>query len=97
MLDSDGDSLCAEELPIRLAHRVRELDQLPYNLHNSPSINKVKHWYAQSFEVSYYLVVCAAFGVQTKWHAQTRRSLASRPSCVRSFTRLSRTALLLAT
>lgn len=41
----------AEELPIRLAHRVRELDQLPYNLHDMPSINKVKHWYAQSFEV----------------------------------------------
>ncbi|KZV99663.1 alpha-ketoacid dehydrogenase kinase [Exidia glandulosa HHB12029] len=39
-----------EELPIRLAHRVRELDQLPYNLHDMPSINKVKHWYAQSFE-----------------------------------------------
>ncbi|KAH7096528.1 mitochondrial pyruvate dehydrogenase [Auriculariales sp. MPI-PUGE-AT-0066] len=40
----------AEELPIRLAHRVRELDQLPYNLHTSQSIQKVKLWYAQSFE-----------------------------------------------
>jgi pyruvate dehydrogenase kinase 2/3/4 len=41
-----------EELPIRLAHRVKELDQLPHSLSDMPSINKVKHWYAQSFEVS---------------------------------------------
>jgi len=39
-----------EELPIRLAHRVRELDELPHNLSEMPSINKVKNWYAQSFE-----------------------------------------------
>ncbi|KZP33918.1 mitochondrial pyruvate dehydrogenase [Athelia psychrophila] len=40
----------AEELPIRLAHRVKELDELPHNLSNMPSIKKVKTWYAQSFE-----------------------------------------------
>lgn len=40
-----------EELPVRLAHRVKELDQLPHNLSDMPSINKVKNWYAQSFEV----------------------------------------------
>ncbi|KAH8073798.1 alpha-ketoacid dehydrogenase kinase [Cristinia sonorae] len=39
-----------EELPIRLAHRVKELDELPHNLSEMPSINKVKDWYAQSFE-----------------------------------------------
>ncbi|KZT00747.1 alpha-ketoacid dehydrogenase kinase [Laetiporus sulphureus 93-53] len=39
-----------EELPIRLAHRVKELDQLPHNLSAMPSIHKVKDWYAQSFE-----------------------------------------------
>ncbi|KAI0915871.1 hypothetical protein AcV5_003357 [Taiwanofungus camphoratus] len=39
-----------EELPVRLAHRVKELDQLPHNLSAMPSINKVKDWYAQSFE-----------------------------------------------
>lgn len=39
-----------EELPIRLAHRVKELDQLPHNLSHMPSIKKVKDWYAQSFE-----------------------------------------------
>ncbi|KAG0178015.1 hypothetical protein DFQ29_004035 [Apophysomyces sp. BC1021] len=39
-----------EELPIRLAHRVKELEELPRNLNEMPSIVKVKNWYAQSFE-----------------------------------------------
>ncbi|KAI9454777.1 mitochondrial branched-chain alpha-ketoacid dehydrogenase kinase-domain-containing protein [Lactarius psammicola] len=39
-----------EELPIRLAHRAKELDELPHNLSHMPSIQKVKNWYAQSFE-----------------------------------------------
>ncbi|KAI0246296.1 mitochondrial pyruvate dehydrogenase [Lactifluus subvellereus] len=39
-----------EELPVRLAHRAKELDELPHNLSNMPSIQKVKNWYAQSFE-----------------------------------------------
>jgi len=30
---------------------VKELDELPHNLSAMPSINKVKDWYAQSFEV----------------------------------------------
>lgn len=41
----------ADELPIRLAHRVKELDELPHNLNKMPSIEKVKKWYAESFEV----------------------------------------------
>lgn len=41
----------AEELPIRLAHRVQELDNLPDGLNNMPSVKKVQDWYAQSFEV----------------------------------------------
>ena len=40
----------AEELPIRLAHRVEELEQLPDGLNEMPSIKKVQNWYAQSFE-----------------------------------------------
>ncbi|KAM5382789.1 hypothetical protein ACJZ2D_002372 [Fusarium nematophilum] len=40
----------AEELPIRLAHRVQELDELPDGLSDMPSVIKVKDWYAQSFE-----------------------------------------------
>ncbi|RUS20005.1 mitochondrial branched-chain alpha-ketoacid dehydrogenase kinase-domain-containing protein [Endogone sp. FLAS-F59071] len=39
-----------EELPIRLAHRVKELDELPHNLSEMQSITKVKQWYAQSFQ-----------------------------------------------
>lgn len=41
----------SEELPIRLAHRVEELDDLPDGLNEMPSINRVKDWYAQSFQV----------------------------------------------
>ncbi|GLB45101.1 putative dehydrogenase [Lyophyllum shimeji] len=40
----------AEELPVRLAHRVKELDELPHGLGEMPSMKKVKNWYAQSFE-----------------------------------------------
>ncbi|KAG9246899.1 pyruvate dehydrogenase kinase-like protein [Calycina marina] len=40
----------SEELPIRLAHRVQELGDLPDGLNDMPSIKKVKDWYAQSFE-----------------------------------------------
>lgn len=40
----------AEELPIRLAHRVKELTELPDGLSDMPSITRVKDWYAQSFE-----------------------------------------------
>jgi len=42
----------ADELPVRLAHRVKDLDHLPDKLHEMPSIQKVKNWYAQSFEVT---------------------------------------------
>jgi pyruvate dehydrogenase kinase 2/3/4 len=40
-----------DELPVRLARRVKDLDQLPDKLHEMPSIQKVKNWYAESFEV----------------------------------------------
>ncbi|KAJ0304156.1 hypothetical protein COL516b_006046 [Colletotrichum fioriniae] len=40
----------AEELPIRLAHRVQELDELPDGLNDMPSVKRVQDWYAQSFE-----------------------------------------------
>jgi len=41
----------SEELPIRLAHRVQELQELPDGLNEMPSIQRVRDWYAQSFEV----------------------------------------------
>lgn len=40
----------AEELPIRLAHRVQELETLPDGLGEMPSVKRVQDWYAQSFE-----------------------------------------------
>ncbi|KDN45468.1 alpha-ketoacid dehydrogenase kinase [Tilletiaria anomala UBC 951] len=43
-------SFLREELPVRLAHRVKELDDLPRSAGEMPSIIKVKNWYAQSFE-----------------------------------------------
>lgn len=46
----------SEELPIRLAHRVQELGDLPDGLNEMPSIKKVQDWYAQSFEVGIPLV-----------------------------------------
>lgn len=45
-----GAQFLSDELPIRLAHRVRELNQLPDGLNEMPSIQKVANWYAQSFE-----------------------------------------------
>ena len=44
----------SEELPIRLAHRVQELSDLPDGLNEMPSIQRVRDWYAQSFEVRRY-------------------------------------------
>jgi pyruvate dehydrogenase kinase 2/3/4 len=43
--------MSVEELPVRLAHRVKELNDLPQGLSEMPSIIRVKEWYAQSFEV----------------------------------------------
>ena len=49
----NGRLIIIDELPVRLAHRVKDLDHLPDKLHEMPSIQKVKNWYAQSFEVLY--------------------------------------------
>lgn len=35
---------------MRLAHRVKELEELPRHLSEMPSIIKVKNWYAESFQ-----------------------------------------------
>ncbi|ODV78347.1 alpha-ketoacid dehydrogenase kinase [Suhomyces tanzawaensis NRRL Y-17324] len=39
-----------EELPIRLALKVKDLDNAPLGLNELPSTIKVKSWYAQSFQ-----------------------------------------------
>jgi len=38
-----------EELPVRLARRALELEDLPQGLSSIPAIQKVAGWYAQSF------------------------------------------------
>lgn len=37
------------ELPIRLAQRITDLNKLPYGLSHSHSINKIREWYITSF------------------------------------------------
>lgn len=39
-----------KELPVRLAHRVAELENLPYGLSTKPHILKVRDWYVESFK-----------------------------------------------
>ncbi|KAH3685869.1 hypothetical protein WICPIJ_003158 [Wickerhamomyces pijperi] len=45
-----ANKFLVNELPVRLAHRIEELDTLPNGLNEMPSINKVKQWYTQSFQ-----------------------------------------------
>lgn len=39
-----------KELPVRLAHRVAELENLPYGLSTKPQVLKVRDWYVDSFK-----------------------------------------------
>lgn len=39
-----------KELPVRLAHRVAELENLPYGLSNKVPVLKVRDWYVESFK-----------------------------------------------
>ncbi|KAJ3889799.1 mitochondrial branched-chain alpha-ketoacid dehydrogenase kinase-domain-containing protein [Lentinula edodes] len=68
----------SEELPVRLAHRAKELDELPHNLSAMPSIEKVKNWYAQSFEELIKFPPLPALS------PEIRRSLFSPPSVANS-------------
>lgn len=45
-----ANQFIVRELPIRLAHRIEELDTLPNGLNEMHSINKVKNWYINSFD-----------------------------------------------
>lgn len=40
----------SDELPVRLSHKVNELENLPLGLQETPSIQRVLGWYIQSFE-----------------------------------------------
>ena len=37
------------ELPIRFAHKIKDLDSLPYDLYNNLYINTIRDWYITSF------------------------------------------------
>ena len=49
------------ELPIRYAHRARELDNLPEGLYHMPSIQMVKHWYTERNFNATYIYKCDLF------------------------------------
>uniref|UniRef100_A0A6C0EKJ5 [pyruvate dehydrogenase (acetyl-transferring)] kinase n=1 Tax=viral metagenome TaxID=1070528 RepID=A0A6C0EKJ5_9ZZZZ len=38
------------ELPIRFAHKIKDLDSLPYDLYKNPYINTIRNWYISSFQ-----------------------------------------------
>lgn len=61
----------AQQLPIRLAKRVMELDSLPYGLSQTPAVQTVKGWYKLSFKspTASYSPHCTA------QHSSTRRCL----------------------
>ena len=44
----------AQQLPIRLAKRVMELDSLPYGLSNTSAVQTVKGWYKLSFKSTHH-------------------------------------------
>ncbi|QRV84319.1 alpha-ketoacid dehydrogenase kinase [Ceratobasidium sp. AG-Ba] len=45
-----GTKFLAEELPIRLARRIKDIDNSAHGLGKSPSFSTVRSWYMQSFE-----------------------------------------------
>ncbi|TPX67573.1 hypothetical protein SpCBS45565_g03732 [Spizellomyces sp. 'palustris'] len=61
-----GNQFVQNELPVRLAHRVVELENLPHGLSDMPSIKRVKDWYTQSFEDLMNLPGPESYGVPMK-------------------------------
>ena len=55
------------ELATRLAHRVVELESLPHNLSNMPSVAKVKNWYTQSYEELITFPKAEEFGIPSSF------------------------------
>lgn len=70
----------AEELPIRLSHRVKELDELPDGLAEMDGVRRVKEWYAESFNVRHTWLDHSPIDM-TQLHLACRISL---PSHLRS-------------
>ncbi|KAJ3186710.1 hypothetical protein HDU85_007530 [Gaertneriomyces sp. JEL0708] len=61
-----GNQFVQHELPVRLAHRVVELENLPHGLSDMPSIKRVKDWYTQSFEDLISFAAPEKYGVPIK-------------------------------
>ncbi|KAI9184527.1 [Pyruvate dehydrogenase (acetyl-transferring)] kinase isozyme 2 [Blastocladiella emersonii ATCC 22665] len=68
-----------EELPIRLAHRVVELETLPHNLSRMASVRRVRDWYAESF---HELVEFPRIQVPASFKARDRMPLPSASAAV---------------
>ncbi|EGF82544.1 hypothetical protein BATDEDRAFT_32923 [Batrachochytrium dendrobatidis JAM81] len=61
-----GTQFVHHELPVRLAHRVVELESLPYELSKMSSISTVKDWYTQSFQDLIEFPTPKQFGLSDK-------------------------------
>ncbi|KAH9273475.1 hypothetical protein BASA83_004141 [Batrachochytrium salamandrivorans] len=66
-----GTQFVHHELPVRLAHRVVELEALPHDLSQMPSINTVKDWYTQSFQDLMEFPTPDQFGLSDKHFLST--------------------------
>ncbi|KAJ3024263.1 hypothetical protein HKX48_003088 [Thoreauomyces humboldtii] len=71
-----GNQFVQHELPVRLAHRVVELENLPHGLSDMPSIRRVKDWYTQSFEDLTNLPQPEDYGVPIKTLQSMNKNLA---------------------
>ncbi|KAI9193115.1 mitochondrial branched-chain alpha-ketoacid dehydrogenase kinase-domain-containing protein [Polychytrium aggregatum] len=60
-----GTQFIHAELPVRLAHRVVELESLPHNLSEMQSVIKVKNMYTQSFQDLIEFPSPSEFGLET--------------------------------
>lgn len=47
--DIESFHFCRHQMPVRLAHIIREINHLPVNLLKMPSVELVQSWYHQSF------------------------------------------------
>lgn len=64
----------SDELPVRLAHKVFELENLPPALAKTPSVRRVLGWYAQSFEDITRMVEFSKERIPTEVKAQLLES-----------------------
>lgn len=76
-----------EEMPIRLAHRVAELENLPYELSSMPSVIKVKDWYAKSFQDLLEFPSAEAYGIPSSFTNNRRKDVAALLNGGNSWTR----------